>query len=256
MDLNKPLSLPKLTLPGRSGATSASPDASGEPSFVATLPRVNLVPPAAKERAAAAKAKKGAVAAITIAAISVAGVYASGFAAQGQAQTALDAATSAQASLSADLAVYSPVTNLAAQTTSLTDTVAAQTRDEVFHGAVLEHFVTAVGANGSISSVSVTTGAEAGGCTSTDPFSQAALAGCITFTVESSDGAAAASLLMNSLKTDSWFIDPFIPSVSPSNEGKTALSGTVGLSVSAIASNNTATQPITEAPSEPVEENQ
>ena len=250
MDLNKPLSMPKLDLSGLGRKKKDAPQPTGDASFVASLPRVNLVPPAAKERAAAAKAKTGAITVVAIAAVAVGGLYVSGFAAKGQARTSLNDATVAQAALSSDLAVYSPVTNLAAQTNSLTDTVAAQTRDEVFHGEVLEHFVRSVGAHGTISSVSLTTGTDASGCTSTDPFSQAALAGCVTFTVDSSEGPAAASLLMTSLKSDPWFVDPFIPTVSAGNEGTTALSGTVGLSVSAIASNNTTT---TEAPTEPAD---
>lgn len=238
MDLNKPLALPSFGK--KKNAPTPAQKAKG---FSPSLPRVDLTPPAVRERVAARKARRVPIALVGVAVLGVSGLFVGGLSERANVQDQLDDLKVAQSSLQSDLAVYAPVTNLATQTNSLTSTVSSQTGNEVLHGQVLGAFVAAVGSVGEVASLGLTTGPNASGCTSTDPFEATPLAGCITFTVNSSMGAAGASQLIAGLTSSAIFVDPFIPSVGASSDGKAALTGTVGVSTAAYGMAQGAQEP-------------
>lgn len=238
MDLNKPLTLPSFGK--KKAAANASQKAKG---FSPTLPRVDLTPPAVRERVAARKARRVPIVLVGLTVAGVGGLFVNGLGERTSVQDQLDDLRVAQASLQTDLAVYAPVTNLATQTNSLTSTVSSQTGNEVLHGKVLGAFVSAVGGVGEVASLGLTTGPNVSGCTSTDPFEATPLAGCITFTVNSSMGAAGASQLIAGLTSSPIFVDPFIPNIGAGSDGKAALTGTVGVSTAAYGMAQSAQEP-------------
>lgn len=214
-----------------------APKAAGP--FVPAPPRVNVLPPASRERAAARKAKRASLTAFGLSVLTVGGLWGNGFLVQVDQKGALAEAKEAQATLATEMAVYAPVTNVAAQSNSLTQTVQAQTQKEVLHAEVLSRFVEAVGDVGSVQSVSLATGEGAAACTSTDPFNEVPRAGCLTFAVKSATGQAGAATLISNLSAQEFFVDPFIPSTPPSS-GEVVLNGTVGVSEAVYASQATA----------------
>lgn len=216
---------------GKPKATGAEPGAAFSPE----PPRVNLLPPSARERVSGQKARNGAIALVASAAVLIGGLWANGYVARQGYQETLAAQTARQSELAAEMAVYAPVTNVAAQSNSLTDTVASQTTNEVLHAEVLARFVETVGNVGAIQNISLMSGANATGCTSTDPFNTVPLAACITFSINAQGGRGAASQLITQLSASDIFVDPFIPTVAAGADGTSALNGTVGVSESVYA---------------------
>lgn len=202
--------------------------------FTPGPPRVNLVPPSSVERAAEARARKVALAAWGASLLAVMSIWAVGMSASGNANTQLSGAKAQSASLALDLARYAPVTTIAQQTQALNATVAAQTASEVDHSEVISRFMAAIGTTMTVDSLQVSTDNSAG-CVSTDPFQQVPLVGCVTFTGTAPGGPPAASQIITSLVGDTWFIDPFIPSVGAAGQDGTPLAGSVGLTMEAYA---------------------
>lgn len=204
--------------------------------FTPGQPRVNLVPQSALDRAANVKARKLAVAAWGVTVIAVGGLWGSGFLAQTDVKTELADAKAEGEQLSVELAQYAPVTSIANQTKALNDTVASQTAGEIEHAAVITRFLAAVEGTMTVDTLQITTDGP-GACVSTDPFQQVPLAGCISFSGQATGGGASASRIISALQTDTWFSDPFIPSVGSGNEedGPASFSGTVGLTMEAYA---------------------
>jgi len=139
--------------------------------------------------------------------------------------------------LTSQLAHYAPVNLISQQTQSLKDTVAAQTEREILHDQALARFMAAVDGMMTINTIQVTTEGP-GACVSIDPFETVPLAGCITF---SGTGAsqAAPSQIMAALNSQAWSAYAFIPTVAgTADDGSVPVSGTVGLTEQALASNN------------------
>lgn len=206
--------------------------------FKAAVPRVNLLPAEARERDAAQTAKTTSVGLVTAATVAVAGWWGVGFLDQGNAEADLQAVEVEADALAADLAVYSPVTTLAAQSAALTATVDAQTRELVAHEDIFAAMIEAAGSDVDLTRLTVTVDAAAGGgCVQTDPFNPTPLIGCVAFTGTTEDGHAGAASLISALQADARFADPFIPSTaeSTSGEGEATVTGTVGLTMNAYA---------------------
>lgn len=197
--------------------------------FEPSPPRVNLLPQAARERASRRKVRSASGAALGAVVLLTGGVYSQGLTHQHEQRAKVTTLSTEQSKLAQSLAVYSPVTNVASQTRSLTETVDAQTQKQVLHGDVLQRFIETIGDAGSIQNLSLTTGSAVSGCTSVDPFSTVELAGCLTFTVESPTGQSGAATLISRLSADAWFVDPFIPTVQAGQDGSASLAGSVGL---------------------------
>lgn len=204
--------------------------------FTPGQPRVNLVPQSALDRAGNVKARKLAVAAWGVTVIAVGSLWGAGFLAQTDVKTELADAKAEGEQLSVELAQYAPVTSIANQTKALNDTVASQTSGEVNHDQVITRFLAAAGDTMVVDTLQITTDG-AGACVSTDPFQQIPLAGCISFSGQATGGGSSAAQIISALKTDTWFSDPFIPSVGAGNDedGAASFSGTVGLTMEAYA---------------------
>lgn len=212
---------------------SRKPKAADTGPFSPSQPRVNLVPRAALDRAANARARKFAIIGWVGSVAAIGLWWGAGFVEANRTADALAAAAGQGEQLALKMALYAPVTTIATQTQSLTDTVASQTAGEVDHGDVINRFLAAIGDTMTVSSLQIGTTNDAG-CVSTDPFNQVPLAGCVTFTGTSAGGAPAASEVITSLTKDSWFVDAFIPTVGADSAGGTPMSGTVGLTVDAF----------------------
>jgi hypothetical protein len=184
-------------------------------------PRVDLLPERFRQRATDRTVRQGSFAAVIATTVLVAGTWGAAALAGGAAQERLDDAKLVEQSLNADMAVYSPVTNLAEQTRSLTTTIEQQAAQSVDHDLVLNRFLAAATGRIDITSVQVDTSG-AGACVSTDPFAtQTDLVGCISFTGAPTD----VSGLLAALEGDDWFVGPYVPSVGDGD----SVSGTVGL---------------------------
>lgn len=228
----------ELTL--RKPKATPGPDLS---SFTPTHPRVNLVPQSAIDRAADRRARKVAIGGWVGSVVLIAGWWGTGLVASQDAHDQLSKANADGQALALQMATYAPVTSIATQTKALNDTVASQTATEINHDEVLARFITAVSGLMDIQSVQLSTGSTTG-CVSTDPFKQVALAGCITFTGNATAGSASASQIITSLSGNTWFSDPFIPTVGAPTAKGTPVSGTVGVTVDAVAehANTTTTE--------------
>jgi hypothetical protein len=204
--------------------------------FTPGQPRVNLVPPSALDRAADRRARKLAAATWGVCAIAVAGIWGTGLLTQTGLKTDLADALAEGEQLSVELAQYAPVTSIASQTKALNDTVASQTAGEVDHSDVVTRFLAAVGDTMVVDTLQISTDG-AGACVSTDPFQQVPLAGCISFSGQAAAGGASASQIIAALGGDTWFSDPFIPSVGAGagEDGAASFAGTVGLTMEAQA---------------------
>lgn len=221
-----------------------TPDVTTGP-FTPGQPRVNLVPQSSKDRALATRDKRLAVLAWTGSVLALGTWWGAGFLAHAAAETELADATTIGQTLALDLALYAPVTTIAAQTQSLTDTVAAQTATEVDHAQVIERFLAAVSGTLDVQTMTVATD-NSSACVSTDPFSVVPLAGCITFTGTAGPGSAGVASVITALSGDPWFADSYIPTISDGTGGAATVSGTVGLTVEAYASTVTTTTTTTE----------
>lgn len=215
------------TLTRRPKAVDAGP-------FSPTQPRVNLVPQSALDRTANAKARTLAVIGWGASVVALGAFWGLGFMTAGEASSNLADAQFAGEALSVELAMYAPVTTIAAQTQALNETVASQTAGEVNHDEVIDRFLAAVGDTMVVESLSIATD-NTGACVSTDPFQQVPLAGCVTFSGQSSGGGSAASQVITALTTDAWFVDPFIPTFGSASEDGVSMTGTVGLTMEAYA---------------------
>lgn len=218
----------ELTLT-RKPATDPGPFSPGQP-------RVNLVPPAAIDRAANTRARRQAIAAWAASVLAVAAVWGAGMYSQNAIKADLAEARSDSERLAVELAQYAPVTSIAQQTQALNDTVAAQTSGEIDHADVISRFLAAAGDTMTVENLQITTDGP-GACVSTDPFQQVPLAGCITFTGTASGGGGTAAQILTALRGDTWFADPFIPSVgsTPNDSGQVSFTGTAGLTMEAYA---------------------
>jgi hypothetical protein len=211
-----------------------APDVATGP-FTPGQPRVNLVPQSSKDRAQATRDKRLAVLAWTGSVLALGAWWGTGYLTHAAAETQLAAATSTGETLALDLALYAPVTTIAAQTQSLTATVAAQTATEVDHAKVIDRFLAAVSGTLNVQTMVVATD-NTSACVSTDPFSVVPLAGCITFTGTAGAGSAGVASVITALSGDPWFADSYIPTISDNTGGPATVSGTVGLTVEAYTS--------------------
>lgn len=217
--------LKRTKSPGPEAKPAGPSPSSPSPSVKIGQPRVNLLPPQYRARAQERTMRHGAYASVVAAAVLVGGTWGLAAARNAQAQEALDVAQVVEQGLSADMAVYAPVTNLAAQTRALTDTIENQTALGVDHDALLDRFLAIASGRFDVASVNVDT-LSASSCVSTNPFAeQASLVGCISFTGTPSDLPS----LLSSLTSDEWFADPYVPSVGDGS----SLSGTVGVTAAA-----------------------
>lgn len=205
--------------------------------FKAAVPRVNLLPDDARERDATEAAKKTSVGIVAAVAVAAIGWWGVGFLDLGNAEHELQVTEAEADSLAADLAVYSPVTTLAAQSAALTATVDAQTREVIAHQDIIQALINAGGSSVDLTRVTVTVDAAGGGCVQTDPFNPVPLVGCVSFSGTTDAGHAGAAALISALQGDARFADPFIPSTaeSTSAEGQATVTGTVGLTMDAYA---------------------
>lgn len=203
--------------------------------FKAALPRVNLLPDDARERDAAETAKKTAVGIVAGAAVAAVGWWGVGFLDLGNAEHELQTVQAEADALAADLAVYSPVTTLAAQSAALTATVDAQTREVVAHDEIVAAMIDAAGSDVDLTRLAVTVDPNGAGCVQTDPFNPVPLVGCVSFSGTTDAGHAGAAALISALQGDDRFADPFIPSTaeSTSGDGEATVNGTVGLTMNA-----------------------
>ena len=202
--------------------------------FTPAPPRVNLVPQGGLDRAANAKSRTLAVIGWGVSVVALGAWWGTGFVAAGDARDNLVDARAAGETLSVELAIYAPVTTIAAQIQSMNDTVASQTAGEVNHDEVIERFLAAVGDTMTVESLQIATDTS-GACVSTDPFQQVPLAGCVTFSGTAPGGGSSASAVITALTGDTWFVDPFVPTVGSATERGTSMTGTVGLSIEAFA---------------------
>jgi hypothetical protein len=203
--------------------------------FTPSQPRVNLVPPSALARTAAAQTRKLAIASWGLSVLLMGSWWGAGVLTAQHVDDAKAAATTQGTALSMELARYAPVTTIATQTQALTDTVASQTATEVDHAKVISRFLASVGTTMTVGSLQIATDSSTA-CVSTDPFNQVPLAGCVTFTGTAAGGPPAASKIITSLGKDTWFADPFIPTVGAAvPAGGTPMSGTVGLTMEAYS---------------------
>lgn len=200
--------------------------------FTPSQPRVNLVPAAALDRAGNAKAKRVAVFAWAGSIVVLGGWWASAAIASGAVADDVTLATANAQTLAVQMSLYAPVTTIATQTQALTDTVASQTASEVDHAEAITRFLAAVGSTMTVESMQISTDNSAG-CASVDPFNEVPLIGCITFSGSATNGGSSASEVISSFSSDTWFVNPFIPTVGAATEGVTPLSGSVGLSMEA-----------------------
>lgn len=224
--------LPSLArfLPDKPAAGSAP---SAPSAYTPAPARVNLIPAAALERAAAARGRKTGTTIFVASLAGVGALFAGGALTSQQLNANIDELNAEKERIGAEVAVYAPVTNVAAQTNALTETVNNQTAGEVLHGEVLSLFVEAANKVGSVRSVALSTGEGGSACQSVDPFNQRSLVGCVTFTVAASAGQADAARLISALSANPVFVDAFIPTVSSSGS-ESVLTGTVGVTDAAL----------------------
>lgn len=209
--------------------------ATGGERFVATPPRVDLLPAAYRARLSALRMRLIAVVGALGIAATVAGTWGFGAIAVSDLQAQVDDVATQGRKLSEQVAVFAPVTNLATQTDALNATIESQTSKTVDHAAVAQRFLDAVSPFIDIRSFQLTAATPDNPdvtCVSTDPFNQVPLAGCISFSGEPKVGGASGSNVLNALGADSWFSNPYLPGLSADG----SLSGSVGLSVEAFSS--------------------
>jgi len=207
--------------------------AAGGQKFVATPPRVDVLPPAHRARLATMRNRGLVVGATVACALGVVGIWGAGTASISDLEDQVATAAEHGRALSEQVAVYSPVTNLATQTEALNSTIQSQTERTVDHGAVMQRFLEAVDPYLQVTSfqlMTVTSETPEIDCVSTDPFNQVPLAGCISFTGDPVAGGATPSGVLSALGGDSWFADPYLPALA----GDGSLQGSVGLSVEAF----------------------
>jgi hypothetical protein len=204
--------------------------AAGTAPFTPSQPRVNLVPQSSLDRTANARDRRLSIIAWVGSVLALGAWWGSGHLENSGVRADLADATSQGQKLAQDLALYAPVTTIAVQTKSLTDTVSAQTATEVDHAQVITRFLAAVSGTMNVQTVQVNTD-NSTACVSTDPFNKVPLAGCITFTGTAVGGGGGASGVITALATDTWFADPFIPTVGDAQNSQSPVSGTVGLTV-------------------------
>jgi len=223
--------------PGGKDKTDKTTKNTGGGKFHAAEPRVNLVPADAIRRAATRNDTRIGTGVLALALLGIGGLWFIGNGNQANAQIALDTETDRGVTLANQLAHYAPVNLISQQTQSLKDTVAAQTEREILHDQALAGFMTAVDGMMTINSIQVTSEGP-GACVSIDPFETVPLAGCITFSGTGAS-AAAPSQIMAALNSQAWSAYAFIPTVAGTAEdGSIPVSGTVGLTEQALASNN------------------
>ncbi|WP_156250988.1 hypothetical protein [Pseudactinotalea terrae] len=207
--------------------------ATGGQKFQATPPRVDVLPAAHRARLATMRNRRLVVGATLACAVGVLGTWGAGTAGIADLEDQVATAAERGRVLSEQVAVYSPVTNLATQTEALNTTIQSQTSRTVDHGAVMQRFLDAVGPYLQVTSfqlMTVTSENPDVDCVSTDPFNQVPLAGCISFTGNPTAGGATPSGVLNALGRDTWFADPYLPALA----GDGSLQGSVGLSVEAF----------------------
>lgn len=219
--------------------------ATGGERFVATPPRVDLLPPSHRARLTALRTRMCTVGVAGVTALVVAGVWGTGLVAVNGLHADVEDATAQGAQLSEQVAVFAPVTNLALQTEALNSTIESQTARTVDHGAVMQRFLAAASPAMKVSSFQLSSATPDNPdvtCVSTDPFNQVPLAGCISFSGEPLMGAASASAVLNALGGDTWFSNPYVPALAADG----SLSGSVGLSVEAFTNIQQATDALAE----------
>jgi len=195
-------------------------------------PRADLLPESVRARAATRRSRAVSIAAVSAVGVALGGVWFSGSMTASSLQEEIAAAQADQSVLNAELAVFSPVTNLATQTEALTLTVGDQTSLEVSHADALARFLNASLGTMDPTTITINTAANSA-CATTDPFNQVATAGCITFTGTDLSGTGA-SAVVRALGEDEWFTNAFVPTVGAATEGTGAtLSGTVALTTAA-----------------------
>ncbi|GEL47147.1 hypothetical protein CHO01_22630 [Cellulomonas hominis] len=188
-----------------SGADSRK--ASTEAAVKISEPRVDLLPEVYRARAQERSVRTAAIAAAVGAAVLVGGGWGLGVVRNGQAGAALQQARATEQQLSGDMAVYAPVTNLAAQTRALTDTIESQAALAVDHDAVLARFLTAAEGRLVVTSLSLDT-ENGAACARTNPFeTDAQPLGCISFSGQPLDVPG----LLDALASDDWFVDEYVP---------------------------------------------
>ena len=211
--------------PDTDGSDDSDPSADAGPRNGSPVrigqPRVDLLPEAHRQRVRARAMRRRTIAVAAGTGVVVAGAWGTTLYVNGAAQDRFDQAKALEQTLSADMAVYSPVSNLATQTQSLTGTIEVQESTSVDHDVVLDRFLAAAAGRIDVASVHVDTSGP-GSCVSTDPFAaQTELVGRVTFSGSPLDVPG----LLSGLSADDWFQDPYVPTVGDG----TSLAGTVGL---------------------------
>lgn len=229
--------------------TKAVDDVVDHPPFVATLPRVDLLPPAVGQSIALRKVRRTIVTVLALLALAAGGLWYVQGSRIDDANAALAQAQAESTAIQAQMAALAPIKEMYLQINSQKDLVRTTMASQPQSAAVFSHLSAAATEAGGatpvdFSSVSIVyqgipkTGDVLNACANPDPFGSDISVGCVAF--EATAGTREqVSALLRVLAADPMFIGPYVDSSTISTdvtgvEGKVVFSGTSGISTAGL----------------------
>ncbi|XBH22901.1 hypothetical protein V5R04_06720 [Jonesiaceae bacterium BS-20] len=238
IDLND-LSIAKLLEKFKPKADSTSDEASSASGKVQPAPRVNLMPPKYAQLVKDSYVMRASLTSVGVGALVIAGAWGLTQGTGASVKAELEGARQTNAQLTERVAALAPVTNLARQTESLTETVERQSQDLVPHDAVIERFVELTAGRLDVTAITLTSGTDGtGACRSTDGFNDVPLLACVQFNGDAAGGRDGVAAVLSALSSDPWFTDAYVPNITDADteDAKLSISGEVGVTASAVTS--------------------
>lgn len=206
------------SLTGRRASTSKDEPVE-RPAFTPTLPQVNLLPRSVRDAVLTAKIRRAFVALLALVLVASAALWYLQSDRIHAAENAVDAATSTNERVRADLEAMAPVRQMYEQITRLqgvvTDTLASQPRAAVIVSELLAAGEQAAGRNVTFTSIDVVysgtpgTGDQLNPCPNPDPFTTEITIGCLTFSASVATREQVADLL-RALEENPLFVGPYV----------------------------------------------
>jgi Tfp pilus assembly protein PilN len=257
---------------GRKGGTGSdiNDEVVDHPPFVATLPRVNLLPPAVRQAVAMRKVRRWLIAAVVLLVVAVAGIWYVQGARIAEAEATLANARASGAELQSQVDAFGSIkafySELENQKALVSTTLAAQPQAAVVVERLVQAGQDAGGSPIGFSSVGVSyhgipeAGSTLNPCPNPDPFGTEITIGCLSFNATAKNRAEV-SRLLEVLEQDPLFVGPYVTSTSIGGgelglETGVTFAGTAGISLDGLSAALTPEQvdAITNPPPEPEDE--